>query len=216
MPSPETKSRVIGIDVGGARKGFHAVMLDGTRSLKKLHTRDPDALARWCLEQAAQVVAVDAPCRWRGAGLARLAERQLAAAGMACYYAPTEERAREHAFYQWMLPGAALYVALQPHFPLYLGDATTGPVSIETFPHAVACALAGHVVSAKKKRDVRGALLVRAGIDTSELTIIDEIDATLCAWAAACFAEGAFTAYGDKTDGFMIVPSIVLRANATR
>lgn len=183
-------------------------MLDGTRSLKKLRTRDAAALARWCVDEGAQVVAVDAPCRWRGAGLARLPERQLAAAGIACYYAPTEQRARAHPFYHWMLPGADLYAALQFNFPLYTGGAVTGPVATETFPQAVACALAGQVVSAKDKRDVRRKLLERAGIDAGELTLIDEIDAALCALAAAHFAQGTFTAYGDTTDGFIIVPQV--------
>lgn len=197
---------VIGIDVGGPAKGFHAVALQGSEVLAKLRTRDPAALAHWCVKQKAIVVAVDAPCRWRGTNLARAAERELAAEGISCYYAPTEQRARDHPFYQWMLPGAALYAALSPHFPLYTGTPTPGPVAIETFPQAVACALAGHRVSAKKKRVVRRDLVARSGISIQENDSIDDFDAILCALAANAFARGEFKAYGDAQGGFIVVP----------
>ncbi len=200
------QTRVIGIDVGGPAKGFHAIVLQGTDAVARLRTADPAALAAWCVAQHASVVAVDAPCRWRGPGLARAPERELAAEGISCYYAPTEQRAREHAFYQWMLPGAALYTALLPHFPVYCGDVAEGPVAIETFPQAVACALAGRRVSAKEKRRVRRDLVARAGVSTTGLGSIDDIDATLCALAAASFARRDFRAYGDGVDGFIIVP----------
>lgn len=204
------KDRVIGVDVGGPRKGFHAVALEGSRLVARHRTSDANALASWCLAQNACVVAVDAPCRWRGPGLARAAERELAAAGISCYFSPTEHKAQEHPFYAWMIPGAALYAALQSRFPLYLGDSVQGAVCIETFPQAVACALAGGIVSAKEKNTIRRSLLKRAGIDTDEFTSIDEVDAALCALTAARFAEGDFKAYGDPADGFIIVPRMPL------
>ena len=64
------------IDVGGARKGFHAVALrDGV--FETLTSIDPDEIVHWCLERHATIVAVDAPCGWSQAGASRLAERQL-------------------------------------------------------------------------------------------------------------------------------------------
>ena len=197
---------VIGIDVGGPKKGFHAVVLCDSQIVAKTRTSDPVAMAQWCVEQKADVVAVDAPCRWRGPDLARAAERELAAEGIACYYAPTEQRAREHAFYQWMVPGADLYAALSPHFTLYGGSPMQGPAVIETFPQAVACARAGHLVSAKKKRAVRKSLIQRSGIPMAGDETIDDIDALLCAVAAQAFADGKFKAYGDAEGGFIIVP----------
>lgn len=204
----------IGIDVGGARKGFHAVALDGVHVVARLRSRDPFEVAGWCRAQNARVVAVDAPCRWRGAGPARAAERQLAAAGIACYFTPTEERARGHAFYGWMLAGAALYAALQPHFPLYAGNDATGRVCVETFPQAVACALAGQIVSAKDKRAVRTRLLRQAGIALTGDESQDDVDALLCALTATALATGDFKAYGDARDGHIIVPANSLPANA--
>ncbi len=202
---------VIGIDVGGPRKGFHAVLVRGRAILARRRERDPAALADWCAAQQAAVIAVDAPCRWRrpAPAPARAAERALAAAGIACYYAPTEERARSHPFYSWMLPGAALFAALTPRFPLFTGDATTRPVCFETFPQAVACALADAPVSARAedKRRVRSALLRRAGFALGGTETQDELDALLCALAAEAFAHGKFLAYGDAADGHILVPS---------
>jgi predicted nuclease with RNAse H fold len=216
-PPPTLPRRVAGIDVGGPKKGFHAVVIeDGARVVSRLRTRDAEALADWCVDQGAQVVGVDAPCRWRGPGAAaRAPERHLAREGIACYFSPTEARAKEHSFYRWMLPGAALYAALNPRFPLYAGGAATpaGPVVFETFPQAVACALAGQVVSAKEKRTVRGDLLRRAGFPPDDEASMDELDAVLCALAADAFARGDFFAYGDTSrpeDGFIIVPGRAL------
>jgi predicted nuclease with RNAse H fold len=209
---------VIGIDVGGPRKGCHAVLVRGTEILERRHERDPAALAAWCAAQRATVVAVDAPCRWRrpAPAPARAAERALSAAGIACYYSPTEERAHGHPFYSWMLPGAALFAALQRSHPLYLGDPAARPVSVETFPQAVSCALAGHHVSARarEKRSIRAALLRRAGFVHTGSETQDELDALLCAVAASAFSQGDFVAYGDPADGFIIVPATPLRAEA--
>ncbi len=106
-----------------------------------------------------------------------------------------------------MLPGAELYAALNAHFPLYLGSPVQGPVAIETFPQAVACALAGRIVSAKDKRTVRRELVARSGIPMREKReTIDELDALLCALAATAFASGAFKTYGGAEGGFIVVP----------
>lgn len=214
MSASPQSLRVIGIDVGGPSKGFHAVALDGFDIVAHWRGADVARLADWCAEQKAVVVAIDAPCRWRGPDRARAAERELAAEGISCYYAPTEQRAREHAFYQWMLPGADLYRALAERFPLYLGGSVTDPVAIETFPQAVACALAGEIVSAKpkEKRTVRRDLLQRAGITLSGNESTDELDALLCALTALGFLLGKFKAYGDAEGGFIIVPGSSLPA----
>ena len=69
---------VVGIDVGGARKGFHAVAITDGTYLSHFTTQDVRKLSDWCRETVrARVIAVDAPCRWRGAGHARPAEREL-------------------------------------------------------------------------------------------------------------------------------------------
>ncbi len=203
-----TETAVAGIDVGAPRKGFHAVILRGAHVVAKFHSREPSAMAQWCSKQGAMVVAVDAPCRWRVPGSpARAAERELAANRISCFSTPTEAKARGHAFYTWMLAGEKLYHALAPHYPLYAGDDQRSGVAMETFPQAVACALAGERVSAKGKLAIRTALIVRAGVDASALDHIDEVDAALCALAGQHFVMNQYKAYGDATGGYIIVPS---------
>ena len=82
---------VVGIDVGGDRKGFHAVALRSGAFVATLADRDPTVIARWCQQQNATVVAVDAPCGWSAGGSSRLAERSLAigAHKIHCFATPT-------------------------------------------------------------------------------------------------------------------------------
>jgi predicted nuclease with RNAse H fold len=207
-PPPAPGPAVAGIDVGAPRKGYHAVILRGTDVVATFHSREPTVIAQWCAEQGATVVAVDAPCRWRVPGSpARAAERELAADRIACFSTPTEANARGHAFYTWMLAGEELYNALAPRYPLYAGDERRSGVSMETFPQAVACALAGETVSAKNKLAVRTQLLVRAGLKVSAFKHIDDIDAALCALAAQYFVRNHYKAYGNADSGYIIVPS---------
>jgi predicted nuclease with RNAse H fold len=225
----------IGIDVGAPTKGFHAIALCGSTIAAKHHSRDANDVARWCGDRLPQVVAIDAPCRWRVHGQpARAAERALAAYRVSCFSTPTEEKARGHAFYTWMFAGHALYAALAERYPIYdkqlsaiSGQASgisglsafnlqpSTRVAIETYPHAVACALAGGHVSAKQKFANRTALLRAAGIDPSPLRNIDEVDAALCALAAQHFVAGTFKAYGDDAGGYIIVRAIHCREPLT-
>jgi predicted nuclease with RNAse H fold len=79
---------VVGIDVGGARKGFHAVALCEGTVVERLATTDEVALAAWCREVGAELVAVDAPCHWRSGAEARAAERELMGDGISCFVSP--------------------------------------------------------------------------------------------------------------------------------
>ena len=99
---------------------------------------------------------------------------------------------------------------LGPHYRLFDGRSTAlSPVCFETFPHAVACVLAGRTLSAKQKRFDRRRLLGRAGIVTDSLANIDEVDAALCALTAQHFLAGTFKAYGDDAEGYIVVPSVL-------
>jgi predicted nuclease with RNAse H fold len=213
-PSPDFPV-VAGVDVGGPAKGFHAVALRGAEIVGKIHSLQAREVAAWCVGHAATVVAVDAPCRWRGEGRpARLAERSLARDGISCFSTPTEAAANGHAFYTWMFAGMKMFRSLAPSHPLWIGESGSTKLTIETFPQAVACALAGKVVSAKEKNSVRRALLVRRGIDVARLSNIDEVDAALCAVAAQAFTAGAYQTYGDAEGGFIITPPWSGRAGA--
>jgi predicted nuclease with RNAse H fold len=198
---------VAGIDIGGMKKGFHAVALREHQIAATLATRSAADVVSWCRQQEACVVGIDAPCKWSLGGQARPCERELAGLGMSAFYTPSQAVGQVHPFYSWMLNGAELFRLLAPHYRLYDGRS---PVSdrlcFETFPQAIACVLAGRRVSAMNKRVDRRNLLARAEIATESLTNIDEIDAALCALAAEHVLAGSFKAYGDAAEGFILVP----------
>lgn len=204
-------SRIVaGIDVGGSAKGFHAVALENGAYLDKFASLEYEVIAEWCRRIGAGFIGVDAPCHWSDTGRARTAERDLMKEKIWCFSTPTKQIAVAHPkdHFRWMLNGAALFESLQSTHALFAGDSTlsTQPLCFETFPHAIACALAGSIVSAKKKSTVRRNLLNRDGVDTNSLSNIDQLDAALCALAAKYFALNHFKTYGDVMTGFIVVP----------
>lgn len=200
---------VVGVDVGGKKKGFHAVALRGGEYFEKYSSVNAKAVVEWFSEMKAGVVGVDAPCCWSKTGRARTAESELMGEGIWCFSTPTREAAEAHPtdYFRWMLAGAELYGLLAPSYRLLDAQKSIAPpVCFETFPHAVTCALLGSVTSAKRKGKERRLILKSAGIDTSELTNIDWVDAALCALTAQQFLAGNFKTYGDATEGFIVVP----------
>jgi len=211
----ESVPTVIGIDVGGSRKGFHAVALTGGAYAARLGTSEVQELAHWCHSViGAHWIAIDAPCRWSSDGRARPCERELMQRGIFCFASPSREAALSHPsnYYGWMRQGAALYRELEASHPLLSGlpapgVSASGPVCFETFPHAITWHLRGGNAAARQKRPQRRALLEQAGIDTAALTSIDWIDAALCALAAHHLASGRpCRAYGEPDTGLIVVP----------
>ncbi len=202
---------VAGVDVGGAKKGFHGVILREGKCADVYSSNDAKKVARWIADKGALVVEVDAPCGWSASGKSRLAERELAAEGISAFSTPGQSVVYEKDFYRWMRNGALLYQELnEAGFSLYSGVALKfGERScFETFPQAVACALAKTKVSAKQKATIRRKLLVEeARIEISKLKNIDLVDAALCAVAAAHLAQKRVKSYGDKAEGFILVPA---------
>lgn len=83
------------IDAGAAGKGYPAVTVSEGSVTGKFQSRVAAAVAQWCNEQGAEVVAVDARCRWRMQGaLARGAERELAATRICGRRRPSGTRVR--------------------------------------------------------------------------------------------------------------------------
>ena len=202
---------VVGIDVGGERKGFHAVALLDGHFVSKKAALDPDVIVNWCIHHKAKVIAVDAPCRWSLKDSSRLAEREMkiAGRGIHCFATPTykDARANKKGFYDWVFNGEKLYERLESHRYLrFNGERTEGQMCIETFPHAVVCAMVGQVVSAKPKARVRREALQNRGLDISGLPNIDFVDSALCAIAADEFRKGSYQLYGDRDEGFIVVP----------
>lgn len=162
-----------------------------------------------CLEHNVQAVAIDAPCKWRAEGSARSAERELSARSIFCFATPTKACASESRFHAWMLNGAEVYQAFSSDYPLLeTAQYQSGRVSFETFPHAVTCALRGkEETSAKEKRRQRSEVLRKMGIDISDLTSIDDLDAALCALTSRFLLKGETKAYGDAMSGYIHVPN---------
>ena len=131
----ESVPTVIGIDVGGRRKGFHAVALTGGAYAARLATAEVQELAHWCRSViGAQLIAIDAPCRWSSDGRARPCERELNAADIRCFASPTRQAALSHPsnYYGWMLQGEALYRQLEVSHPLL---AALPPTSAASAPN---------------------------------------------------------------------------------
>lgn len=159
MRNPLSKETccVIGIDVGEPKKGFHAVALRDGCYWAKFNSLDASAVVEWCRQIGGRAVGIDSPCRWSSTGRARNAERELAREKGICSFAtPSRAVAETRAFNRWMLNGAELYSLMEQFYPQFDGSImASGSVCFETFPQAVACALAGEIVSAKRKGTVR-------------------------------------------------------------
>jgi predicted nuclease with RNAse H fold len=201
---------VAGIDVGGDKKGCNLVILRGAAVLCSITGAAPEALLEPCLAHGVVAVGIDAPCLWRTDATARLAERELARSGISLFSTPSRisALANTSGFYGWMFNGERVYQALAGNYPLLASaEYAGGRVSFETFPHAITAAfLGGRIASAKLKHVQRRQVLESAGIATSRLITIDEIDAALCALAARHLIDGASEAYGDAAGGYIHVP----------
>lgn len=211
-PSNSAGITTVGIDVGGERKGFHAVAITGGDYDCHLSTKDVQELFRWCCDTVrARVIAIDAPCRWSNDGHSRPAERALMQQRIWCFSTPTREKAVGHRtnHFGWMLRGEELFHALGADFPLCRKlPATSRKCCFETFPHAITWHLRGGHADASQKRKQRRALLEQAGIDLTELTNIDLIDAALCALTAYHAATGGnCVSFGEPDTGLIIVPA---------
>jgi predicted nuclease with RNAse H fold len=206
---------VVGVDVGGLRKGFHAVALRGGRFVDAKAINAPADVADWCMTHAAHFVAVDAPCGWSESGSSRLSERDLNIGGQTiqCFKTPTRERALKNVsgFYGWVFNGEQLYRELVKRYSLFDGQRVDGHAVFETFPHAIVCALSGKVVTAKPKATTRRRTLCDQGYDDSVLPNIDFVDAGLCALAAKAFRDDRWQCFGNQQEGFIVVPRISLR-----
>lgn len=198
---------VVGIDVGGCSKGFHAVALRHGQ-FESYRSTSAAELAEWCQKKSAQIIAIDAPCTWATSGGSRLAERSLAVAGktIQCFKTPTRIAAGDRDFYGWVVNGETLYKQLLLDYQLFDGINRSGKIVLETFPHAIVCALAGEVISARKKATSRRKSLKDKGYDHAPLRSIDYVDAALCALTAERFLLGCTASFGNAEEGFIVVP----------
>ena len=204
------ETSVVGIDVGGERKGFHAVALRNGIFCKAT-SRRPAEIVDWCVSRNAEIVAVDAPCGWSKSTSSRAAEREmkLGEERIHCFATPTRLEALAHKkrFYDWVFNGEKLYRELVRKYKLFDGKGRRGPICFETFPHAIVCALSGRVVPTKPKVQSRRRTLRELGYDPASLPNIDFLDAALCAIAADAFREGRSEHFGRRNEGFIVIPA---------
>lgn len=198
---------VVGIDVGGIVKGYHAVAINGQVILGVKTSTAPAEIVAFCLSHQANVVALDAPCGWSCNGSSREAERKLLKKRISCFSTPSAEKAKESSFYGWVFNGAVLYQKLLSHYALFDGNKTTDMCCIETFPHAVVCALAGSIVTAKPKSVTRRLVLESQNYKTDLLSNVDFLDAALCAVSASHFRLNNCQAFGNTKEGFIVIPN---------
>ncbi|MFM1956517.1 MAG: hypothetical protein RIR20_1337 [Pseudomonadota bacterium] len=203
-----SQKTTVGIDVGGIKKGFHAVVNHAGQYHDHFQSTNPDAIVAWALSQKPSVIAIDAPSMFSQNARSRKAERDLVNNGMRCFYTPTRDLAKESHFYDWVFNGELIYKKLE--LPIFMGNKISSPCVIETFPHAIQISLwARHGQSCpegSKSSIRRKTLAVHANYETKQLRSIDFIDAALCAVSADYFANNQFKAYGCHQDGFIVLP----------
>ena len=198
----------MGIDVGGARKGYHVVALDAARRFAGEPQQVPDAAALGPLMAALRpdVIAIDAPCGW-SAAKSRLAERALARAGIRSFCTPSRERAADvPGFYGWMFNGEAAFGVATRELPLFVGGSSVAGHTFEVFPNATAHRLRGPQPKSVSKVAWRRALLRDAGVDEAALGNLDLVDAAICALTGLLALEGDFETFGQVGEGFLIAP----------
>ena len=118
-----------GVDVGGRRKGFHAVVVDDAGvAAGPLCIPSVEHCIAWLLAHGPALVAVDSP-RTPAPDGCHLRECELRLHAEVCGIRWTPSRAAldaNRAYYGWILHGLELYVAL----------ATAGVDAVECFPTA--------------------------------------------------------------------------------
>lgn len=89
---------VAGIDIGGAKKGNHLVILKGQDILRSINHSDPNYLIQQCHEQHVSVIGIDSPCGWGLLNFGRAAEKALAKERIYCFSIPVREQAARPGF----------------------------------------------------------------------------------------------------------------------
>jgi predicted nuclease with RNAse H fold len=120
-------ARWIGVDVGGARKGFDVAVVDERQVLTLRGRLNCQQIADLVMTCRPAVVAIDCPCSCAPEGHSwRAGERQLARQVCGIRWTPDLEHVCGSPYYAWMLEGLALFGALADY------DAEV----IEVFPTA--------------------------------------------------------------------------------
>jgi predicted nuclease with RNAse H fold len=193
-------SLAVGIDIA-ARRGCDVVALDDdliARPIARVFTADE--LTALLDELQPAVVAIDSPPAWAPCGKRRECERQLTARGICLFTTPDEARGVAMSFYAWMKVGFEMFEGARD-FPTF-----------ETFPHASAVAIRGHLPAEgllrrqSSKMDWRVRALREVSVGVRRLRTLDEVDAALCAYTGYTWTRNASTGVGDPDEGRILLP----------
>jgi predicted nuclease with RNAse H fold len=202
---------VVGIDVGGKKKGFHGCALDGREIVAgPLRLRTVEAAVAWVAALRPTTVALDSPCEPATDGDSSRADERTFNAAKICHIRWTPERKKlRGAYYAWIVHGLELYDALAAA----LADQVPAAELIEVFPTASWTEWIGPRNSAGAGGSARSrAAWTTAGIERlgrAELDLTDlaqktgkprlnqdDRDAIAAALTARLHEEGRTTAYG--------------------
>ncbi|MBS1845357.1 MAG: GNAT family N-acetyltransferase [Actinobacteria bacterium] len=184
---------VVGIDVGGRRKGFHGCALRGDDVVAgPLRLPDVASATEWVTALGPAVVALDSPktCAPEGES-SRAGERDLARAICGIRWTPERSRLAGNPYYEWVEHGLELYDAL-----FAAGIDRDG--LIEVFPTAAWTVWAGLRAGRPRSEWSANALagLGLGGLPSRHLTQ-DDRDAVAAAIVARLHAEGLTQAFGE-------------------
>lgn len=177
---------VVGIDVGGERKGFHGCALRGGEIVDgPERLSDVPAAVAWVRPHRPSIVALDSPKTCAPAGKSsREDERELNAAVCGIRWTPERPRLADNPYYEWVEHGLKLYDEL-----------AKGGIArerlIEVFPTAAWTRLSGPREKRSRAKWSTAALaeLGLTGLPSRRLNQ-DDRDAVVAAFVARLHAEG--------------------------
>lgn len=193
---------VVGIDVGGRKKGFHGCAIDGERIVAGPQGLGGVAAAvAWVAWFGPTTIAIDSPREGAPAGTkARPDEKEFNRAGICrIRFTPPRDKLGGNPYYEWIEHGLELYEALAARLP--------GTELIETFPTA-----AWTIWHGPRGDQARGAWsqdgFDSLGLEGAPVRRLsqDDRDAVAAALVARQHEEGLTQAYGK-----IIVPAAAVR-----
>jgi predicted nuclease with RNAse H fold len=178
----------LGVDVGGARKGFDAALVDDRRLLRLTGGLDRAGVVALVDSARPRVVGVDGPRSCAPPGeTSRACERALARAVCGIRWTPDHRRVEGGAYYGWVVEGLRLYEAL----------ASLDVEVIEVFPTAAWTRWAGPRGARRRSVWTRDALAGLGLDDVPPRTNQDQRDAIAAAVTARAYSRGATQAFGE-------------------
>lgn len=178
--------RWVGVDVGGARKGFDVAVLEGDRLLSLRGRQSCDAVVALVEEVEPAVVAIDSPrsCAPPGQKL-RECERRIAHEVCGIRWTPDSSAVQSNPYYAWVVRGLELYAKLAG-FPV-----------IEVFPTASWTRWIGKPGAQSRAMWTRRALMTLGLAGVPVRTNQDQRDAIAAAVTARQHTLGTTEAIGE-------------------